>query len=145
MSDKTNTMAEHPGMGAIPGASGATFRVWVPHAEKVYLTGSFNDWNETATPLAKEENGYWSTDVSKAKVGDEYRYLFHCPNGPLSRIDPYARKVTNSAGNGVIYDPRAFDWGADNFQMATGNELVIYEMHHYCPVDGEQTVRKHLI
>jgi 1,4-alpha-glucan branching enzyme len=41
----------------------------------------------------------------------------------------YARKVTNSTGNGIIYDPKAFDWGGDNFQMATGNELVIYEMH----------------
>jgi 1,4-alpha-glucan branching enzyme len=37
--------------------------------------------------------------------------------------------VTNSVGNGVIYDPQAFDWGDDKFHMATGNELVIYEMH----------------
>jgi len=26
-------------------------------------------------------------------------------------------------------DPKAFDWGNNNFHMATGNELVIYEMH----------------
>jgi len=37
--------------------------------------------------------------------------------------------VTSSAGNGVIYDPKTFDWGDDKFKMATGNELVIYEMH----------------
>jgi 1,4-alpha-glucan branching enzyme len=120
-------------MGAVPRAKGVTFRVWAPHAEKVYVTGTFNDWSTTATPLAKEENGYWSADVSEAKTGDEYRYLIHTPpdwNLPaLSRIDPYARKVTTSIGNGVIYDPRAFDWGDDAFHMATGNELVIYEMH----------------
>ena len=97
--------------------------------KRSYVTGTFNDWSKTSTPLAKEENGYWSADVSKAKTGDEYRYLIHGPKGPLSRIDPYARKVTNSTGNGVIYDPKAFDWGDDNFHMATGNELVIYEMH----------------
>ena len=66
-------------------------------------------------------------------MGDEYRYLIHPPAGwnlpPLSRIDPYARKVTSSIGNGVIYDPKAFDWGDDTFTIASWNELIIYEMH----------------
>ena len=107
----TNSVANRPGMGASPGANGATFRVWAPHAETVYVTGTFNDWNKTATPLSKEENGYWSTDVSKVKTGDEYRYLIHGPTGLLSHIDPYARKVTNSAGNGIIYDPPGIQLG----------------------------------
>ena len=106
-----------------------TFRVWAPNAKKVYVTGTFNGWSKTSTPLAKEENGHWSVDVSEAKAGAEYRFLIDGPKGPLSRIDPYARKVTSPTGNGVIYDPKAFGWGADNFKMATGNELVIYEMH----------------
>src|SRR3989338_6458132 len=129
MTEKINTAITHPGMGAIPGAQGVTFRVWAPNAEKVYVTGTFNRWSKTVTPLSKEENGYWSTDVSEAKTGDEYRYLIHGPQGPLSRIDPYARKVTSSIGNGVIYDPNSFKWGNNNFQIATGNELIIYEMH----------------
>jgi len=133
MPERAQTVSRQSSMGAIPGAKGVTFRVWAPHAEKVYVTGTFNDWSTTARPLAKEENGYWSTGVSDAKVGDEYRYLIHTPpdwNLPaLSRIDPYARKVTSSIGNSVIYDPQAFDWGDDAFRMATGNELVIYEMH----------------
>ncbi len=116
-------------MGAIPGAGGVTFRVWAPHAEKVYVTGTFNGSSKTSAPMTKEEKGYWSIDVPEAKTGDEYRYLIHGPKGPLSRIDPYARKVTGSVGNGVIYDPKAFNWGSDNFKMASGNELVIYEMH----------------
>jgi 1,4-alpha-glucan branching enzyme len=37
--------------------------------------------------------------------------------------------VTNAVGNGIIYDPQAFDWGDTTFSMGTGNELVIYEMH----------------
>ena len=36
-------------MGAIPNAKGVTFRVWVHHAEIVYLIGPFKDWNETST------------------------------------------------------------------------------------------------
>ena len=129
MSEKAETVQGPSGMGAIPGPKGVTFRVWAPHAEKVYVTGTFNDWSETSTPLVKEENGCWSADVAEAKTGDEYRYWIHGPQGPLSRIDPYARKVTSSIGNGVIYDPQAFDWGDDAFHLATGNELVIYEMH----------------
>ena len=133
MAEKARTMAKHPGMGAIPNAKGVTFRVWAPHAEKVYVIGSFNAWNETSTPLVSEQNGCWSIAVQGAKAGDEYRYVIHAPTDwnlpPLSRIDPYARKVTNAAGNGIIYEPRAFDWGDNTFHMATGNDLVIYEMH----------------
>ncbi|HUV99335.1 MAG TPA: alpha-amylase family glycosyl hydrolase [Gallionella sp.] len=133
MSKKSHSTSKNPGMGAIPGARGAIFRVWAPHAEKVYVTGGFNDWSKTSTPLFSEHNGYWSTEVPGAKVGDEYRYMIHTPVDwqlpPLSRIDPYARKVTSSVGNGIIYDTKAFDWGGDNFKMASWNELVIYEMH----------------
>ena len=129
MTEKARTMAKHAGMGAIPHTKGVTFRVWAPHAEKVYLIGTFNGWSESSIPLFNEKNGYWSADVSEAKVGDEYRYLIHGPAGPLSRIDPYARKVTNAVGNGIIYDLDAFDWGDDAFDIAPWNELVIYEMH----------------
>ncbi|MEJ2574856.1 MAG: alpha-amylase family glycosyl hydrolase [Gammaproteobacteria bacterium] len=133
MTEKTRTMSKQTGMGAIPTAKGVTFRVWAPHAEKVYVIGSFNAWNETSTPLVSEQNGYWSIDVPDAKTGDEYRYLIHTPTDwnlpPLCRIDRYARKVTNVAGNGIIYEPQAFDWSDNTFHMATGNELVIYEMH----------------
>ena len=129
MAEKARVIAKHSGMGAIPSAKGVAFRVWAPNAEKVYVIGSFNNWNETSAPLVREQNGDWSIIIPDAKPGDEYRYLIHGPAGPLSRIDPYARKVTTAAGNGIIYEPKAFAWGEDIFNMATGNELVIYEMH----------------
>lgn len=129
MSEKIANTTKNTGMGAIPHAAGVSFRVWAPHAEKVYVTGSFNDWNAASAVLDSENNGYWSGNVAEAKPGDEYRYSIHSPGGPHSRIDPYARQVTNSIGNGVIYDPEAFDWGDDAFQMPSWNELVIYEMH----------------
>jgi len=129
MDENIEPVVKNPGMGAIPGAKGVNFRVWAPHADKVYVTGTFNDWSYTATPLEREENGYWSTATPDSKTGDEYKFLIHGPQGLISRIDPYARQVTNSIGNGIIYDPQAFDWGDDAFTMATGNELVIYEMH----------------
>ncbi len=84
MSKKIETAINHPGMqglGAISGDTGVTFRIWAPNAKKVYLIGSFNDWNESATPLTHEEKGYWSAEVREAKAGDEYKFLFHTPQG----------------------------------------------------------------
>jgi 1,4-alpha-glucan branching enzyme len=116
-------------MGAETGERGVTFRVWAPHAEKVCVSGTFNEWSKTNSPLEKEENGCWGAVVPEAKAGDEYRYTIHVSGKLISRIDPYAQEVTNSVGNGVIYDSKIFSWGQEDFRMAPGNELVIYELH----------------
>lgn len=116
-------------MGAIPGENGVTFRVWAPNARGVAVTGSFNDWSETDHPLAAEGDGYWAVNVAAAKPGDEYKYLIRTADAVLHRLDPYARQVTNSAGNSVIA-VTDFDWGgSDSFRIAPWNELIIYEMH----------------
>lgn len=117
-----------PGMGAICVADGVTFRVWAPNVDAVAVIGDFNQWSKTATPLMHEENGYWAGKAENAKAGDEYKFLLKRGDQTLERVDPYTRQVTNSIGNGVIYD-NEFAWSDDAFQMAPWNELVIYEMH----------------
>jgi 1,4-alpha-glucan branching enzyme len=64
-----------PGMGPISHEKGTTFRVWAPNAQKVFVTGDFNDWNDSANPLTHEGDGYWATDVARAKPGDEYKFV----------------------------------------------------------------------
>lgn len=118
----------HPGMGAISHEEGVAFRVWAPHADQVFVTGSFNKWSENAAPMAAEPGGYWYANLDHAKIGDEYRYLIHNGTDQLSRIDPYAREVTNSVGNAVIHDPH-FAWDDDPFVMPGWNKLIIYELH----------------
>ena len=120
--------AAHPGMGAVVHDGGVAFRVWAPHAEAVAVVGDFNDWNEAAHPLAAEGDGYWYAEVAGARVGQEYRFALRTPSGDFTRMDPYAREVTHSAGNSVIADPE-FDWAGDEFVMPPWNELVVYEMH----------------
>ncbi|MBP6789107.1 MAG: hypothetical protein KA170_16065, partial [Candidatus Promineofilum sp.] len=116
-------------MGPISHEKGTTFRVWAPNAQKVFVTGDFNDWNETANPLTHEGDGYWATDVARAKPGDEYKFVLINGEEKLHRIDPYARQVTSSVGNSVIHDPE-FDWqGTEAFQSPPWNELIIYEVH----------------
>ncbi len=115
-------------MGAVPFEGGTTFRVWAPHAGSVAVAGTFNDWSTTRHSLASEGNGYWSADVLEARVGDEYQFVLTSGRTSSWRIDPYARDVTSSIGNGVVCDPR-FAWGEENFGMRPWNELVVYETH----------------
>lgn len=123
-----NDQAKIAGMGAIPHSGGVAFRVWAPHAQRVAVMGSFNDWYAARHPMQAEENGYWYGDVPEARIGDQYKFLLGTARGDIPRIDPYAREVTSSVGNAVVHDPD-FDWEGDDFQLAPWNELVIYELH----------------
>ncbi len=123
--DKAGTRAP-TGMGALPHATGVGFRVWAPHADAVHVAGSFNNWSERATPLARESGGIWFADVPAAVPGDEYRFLIANGAETLSRIDPYARAVTNSVGNAIVV---ADEPAGDGFASPPWNLLVIYEMH----------------
>ena len=127
--DSTHETEVQEGMGAIVHRGGVAFRVWAPNAGSVFVKGDFNDWSDTATPLTHEENGYWYANARSAKPGQEYKFVILNGDRKLERIDPYARQVTNSTGNGVIYDPAGFDWQDDTFELPPHNELGIYEMH----------------
>lgn len=124
MSPKTKVQ----GMGSIVHSRGVAFRVWAPNAQKVSVIGDFNHWNPAASPMESEGNGYWYRNMTSAKVGQQYRFHLVTSTGEFSRIDPYARAVTNSVGNAIIHDPK-FDWEDDTFAPPNWNEIVIYEMH----------------
>jgi 1,4-alpha-glucan branching enzyme len=113
--------------GAVAHEGGVQFGVWAPHATEVFVVGTFNDWDKAAHPLAKQPNGWWSGDVAGAKVADEYRFRIVSPAGEALKIDPYARNVTSSVGNGIIMASRPP--GAPQFTPPTLNEMVIYELH----------------
>ena len=123
-----NTLIKSPGMGATIEEGLTTFRVWAPHADKVFVIGDFNDWKEDDLELEAEENGYWSATTDKAEEGQEYKYFIHNGELRLQRNDPYAFEVTNSNGNTIIRT-LDFDWEGDDFKMPAWNTLVIYELH----------------
>ena len=101
-------------MGSVLHAAGVSFRVWAPHALKVSVVGTFNEWDASRHPMESEDCGCWSLEVPEAKAGDQYRYLLTTAGGEVSRIDPYAREVTSSMGNAIVHDP-TFDWEGDHF------------------------------
>ncbi|MER2597984.1 MAG: alpha-amylase family glycosyl hydrolase [Caldilineales bacterium] len=118
----------YPGMGAIPYEKGVSFRVWAPHANEIFVMGDFNEWNGIIHPLIHEGGGYWSCAVDGAKPGQAYKFRLLNGEQELFRVDPYAREVTNSVGDSVIFDP-SFDWSDDNFHTPPWNEMTIYELH----------------
>jgi 1,4-alpha-glucan branching enzyme len=117
------------GMGAIIQEKGIFFRVWAPNATEVFVAGTFNKFDQSALPLQSEDNGFWAGLAENAKTGDEYKYFLKTPFGEFMRNDPYARAVTNSVGNSIVYDPSAFDWGNTSYDFPSWNKLVIYELH----------------
>ena len=128
---ETNTefaQSQVAGMGAVLSAEGVSFRVWAPNAQGVFVMGDFNDWQTDSIALLPEEKGYWSVLVPEAQAGQEYKFCLKTAIGELSRNDPYARQLTNSVGNSIIYDPK-FEWGEEWFEMPNWNEMVIYELH----------------
>jgi len=88
------------------------------------VAGQFNGWNKTSTPLAPEGNGNWSVDAPGATDGQEYKLVV----GDVWHIDPRAKHVTNSVGNGIITGAD-FPWQGHAFGTPPWHELVIYEMH----------------
>ncbi len=115
-------------MGSICEAGFTTFRVWAPHADKVFVIGSFNDWDSEGLEMEHEEKGYWSVATDLVKEGDEYKYLIHNDGKEFMRNDPYAFEVTNSNGNSIVRTLN-FEWENDDFKLAPFNELVLYELH----------------
>lgn len=116
-----------PGMGSLVHPKGVGFRVWGANAERVEVMGDFDKWR--GHDLVHEGNGYWYGFIPKAKVGQEYLYRLSHGDTQVTRIDPYARSLTSSVGNGIIYDPEAFDWEGDQRLRMDRRDLVIYEMH----------------
>ena len=137
--------AAQPGMGAMPHDNGTVFRVWAPNAKAVFVTGSFNHWHRSQTPLAREKDGLWSANVAQARLGDTYKFVLQYGSEQLLRTDPYARDVLPPFHNGVVRNgfvpgvATAVSPTNSSFQPPALHELVIYEMHVGTFAEAAQT------
>ncbi len=123
----------YPGIGAVPYTAGAqygvTFRVWAPNADSVSVAGTFNGWSQTAHALTAEGNGFWSRDILWINPGSQYKFVIKRGAVTAWKNDARARRLTNSTGNSIVYQPTIYQWQSGAFQTAPWNELVTYEMH----------------
>jgi len=69
-------LGAHPHV--VDGEAGTHFAVWAPNAERVSLTGDFNDWSEAAQPMSPVGvSGIWSTFVPGVGQGALYKYVLY--------------------------------------------------------------------
>jgi hypothetical protein len=80
------------------GVSVVRFVLTAPQAQSVSLVGDFNDWNATATPAIREQNGSWIMYVPLRPGRYEYTFvldgahLVPDPAAPVAPDDGYGQK-----------------------------------------------------
>lgn len=111
-----------------------TFSVWAPNATAVFVTGDFNHWSETASPLQAQSGGVWAAAVDGVAPGDGYLFAIHAKDDTgadvvIKKIDPRARALSSSIGHSVVTDLASYHWQQDAFTPPPWNEQVMYELH----------------
>ncbi len=125
------------------GARGVCFDVWAPNADRVYVIGDFNNWNETAHQMERvnpETMGVYELFIPEVKEGNMYKFLIIDRNGGKHyKADPYGnyaqlRPETAS----IVTDISKFKW-SDSAWMKKRAEvghdglysqpMAIYEVH----------------
>jgi 1,4-alpha-glucan branching enzyme len=128
------------GVTLVPG--GATFKVWAPTANAVYLNGQFGGvarWTKAADSsllLVKDGTGYWTGFLAGVSDGDLYKYYVIGQLGGTSgyKRDPYARELTPSTTfpigvNCIARSPDSYPWHDQNFVTPDYSNLIIYQLH----------------
>ena len=138
-------ISQNTKMGANLVADGATFRVWAPRAQSVYVNGQFGTmalWSEDDPDLLlkKDVRGYWSGFLQGVQEGDQYLfYVVGDPTRKNFKRDPYARELTTPdthpgtsqypSCNCLVRDPNNYRWRVNDFRPPAFNDLIIYELH----------------
>ncbi len=113
------------------------FRVWAPNARSVFVTGTFNDWNDSASPMTRlNDAGVWEAYVSGVRNFDSYKFVIHAPNGMrLYKADPYAKHAETRPGTASKIFESNYKWRDANWlkkRRATSvykSPVNIYEVH----------------
>ncbi len=113
---------------------GWVYREWAPAADMVYLTGDFNDWHWTDTPLTKTDGGSWELFLPGDTLRQGSRVLTIVRNGDrlTQHIPLYARRVTQDPATmswccEVWDDTEKYPWTDDGF--CRNDAPLIYEAH----------------
>lgn len=114
---------------------GWVYREWAPNAEKLFLVGDFNQWDKSAHPMKKLENGVWELKLRGVKTlweGCKVKTLVVANGETTEHIPLYARRVVQDKETvtwcaEVVDDSRTFNWTDADFKAE--DSLFIYEAH----------------
>ncbi len=113
-------------------------RELMPNAQKVYLIGSFNDWEclESYRLKPVDDLGEWVLRLNEKtlKHGDYYRLLVEWSDGKGERLPAWSSRVVQDQETGVfsaqVWSPeRSYTFSYPKPQLEEGKLLSIYEAH----------------
>ena len=106
-------------LGAHPcvqnGSKGVCFDLWAPNAKRVWVIGTFNNWNEYANEmecLKPETMGIFELFIPGMEEGELYKYLIETKDGRrLYKADPFANYAELRPGTASrVADIDHFKW-----------------------------------
>lgn len=119
--------------------NGWTYREWAPNAKGLYLVGDFNNWQQFAHPLKRNDFGIWEIFLDYKNYQDTFlhgskiKVLVDSKMGLNYRIPAYITRVIQDEDtknfSGQLWFPDPFDWNHDNFNAGKAGDLFIYEAH----------------
>ncbi|MBI1896942.1 MAG: alpha amylase C-terminal domain-containing protein [Acidobacteria bacterium] len=119
-------------MGATLVDGGATFRVWAPQANKVYISGDFNGWQQDdASLLERNDDQRWTGFIPGAQDGHKYKFWIEGHGTSGYKRDPYARELTNAWPNPdcILRSAGTFPWQDWSWKTPEFRDLIVYQFH----------------
>ncbi len=73
------------------GEDTVTFRVWSPNADRVFLVGDFNNWEESHSLDRITDGGIWEIVIPSGQIqlGEKYKYKIYGAGRVGMKADPY--------------------------------------------------------
>ncbi len=112
---------------------GWVYREWAPAADRLYLTGDFNGWNWTATPMTRIDRGGWELFLpgDTLQKGSRVMTIVEKDGNLTQHIPLYARRATQDWKTQSwcceVWEDEPYPWTDAEF---SGDEPpYIYEVH----------------
>jgi len=133
------------------GDNTATFVLYAPGKENVFLIGDFNDWKSRNDYMLNKAGDYWWLTLSNLEKGKEYAFQY-LVDGNLKIAEPYTEKIldpwndpyipatvypnlkTYPAGKteGIVSvvqtGQTAYEWKNKTYTVPAKDKLIIYEL-----------------
>ena len=117
-------------MGANLIADGATFRVWAPHALKVYVLGDFNNRvMDDSSLLTKDANGHWRGFIKGRRTATVTCSTSSATGSEGPKRDPYARELADAVSRRLHRPRDRLSLARDRIRHAAFHDFVIYQLH----------------
>ena len=139
------------------------FGFFHPYAARVYLVGSFNDWQSPGHPAAREDmfipmelylGYYYQPNIWLARITPDtskpIEYKFYLQGGAVENeryvVDPYTRLYSDDYKNrnAVVVNPAKFKWNDQTWQTPDAKDLILYELNIYGFTDNDPEIPEHI-